>query len=161
MVPNINERRLVVLFTEGLMEPLKCWLKAFDPPTLQEATKKARGKEFAAPTSKFTSKGSSSYSDNKKFQKKDDKAKGKSTFPLDRETLNDLRKKKLCFYCKGPYDVNYDCPLRPKGKANRAMWALYEGSNSDQQSDYEDSESEKSEQEVEVEAEVKLKEARL
>ena len=34
MVPNISERRLVILFMEGLMEPLKDWLKAFNPPSL-------------------------------------------------------------------------------------------------------------------------------
>ena len=47
--------------------------------------------------------------------------KGKSTTPLDMETLNDLRRKKLCFYCKGPYDRDQDFPIRPKGKANRVM----------------------------------------
>ena len=34
MVPDISEWRLVILFTEGLIEPLKGWVKAFDPPTL-------------------------------------------------------------------------------------------------------------------------------
>lgn len=42
MVPNITERRLVVLFIEGLLEPLRGWLKAFDPPTLQKEMIKAR-----------------------------------------------------------------------------------------------------------------------
>ena len=41
MVPIISERRLVVLFIEGLMEPLKGWLKAFNPLSLQEEIKKA------------------------------------------------------------------------------------------------------------------------
>ena len=67
--------------------------------------------EFIATTSKFTSKGTFSNCDNKKFPKKEDKAKGKSTFLLDCETLNDLRNKKLYFYCKGPYDINNDCPM--------------------------------------------------
>ena len=52
MVPHISERRLVVLFMEGLLEPIRGWIKAFDPPTLREAMKKARGMEFAAPKSK-------------------------------------------------------------------------------------------------------------
>lgn len=56
MVPNISERRLVVLFMEGLMEPLRGWLKAFDPPTLQEAMKKARSMEFVAPKGKSSQK---------------------------------------------------------------------------------------------------------
>lgn len=52
MVPNILEQRLVVLFIEGLLEPLRGWIKAFDLPSLQEAMKKARSMEFAAPKSK-------------------------------------------------------------------------------------------------------------
>ena len=131
MVPNISERRLVVLFMERLMEPLKDWLKAFDPPSLQEAMKKVLSMEFVAPTNKFTSKGTFSSHDNKKFPKKEDKAKDKSTFLLDCETLNDLRKKKLCFYCKAPYDINHDCLMKPKGKSDHEMWALIEDSNLD------------------------------
>ncbi|XP_059068585.1 uncharacterized protein LOC131859077 [Cryptomeria japonica] len=87
MVPNISERRLVSLFIEGLMEPLKGWLKAFDPPSLQGKMKKARGMEFAAPTNNFPSKGLSSYRDNKKFQKKDDKAKGATHNFIDARLL--------------------------------------------------------------------------
>ncbi|XP_057857449.2 uncharacterized protein LOC131066653 [Cryptomeria japonica] len=45
MVMGITERQLVILFSEGLMEPLKGWIKAFDPPSLQEAMKKARNME--------------------------------------------------------------------------------------------------------------------
>ena len=41
MVPNISEWRLAILFTLRLTKPLKGWVKAFDPPTLQEAMKKA------------------------------------------------------------------------------------------------------------------------
>lgn len=36
--------------------------------------------------------------------------------------------KKLCSYCREPYDLNHDCPLRPKGKAHRIMWVPYEDS---------------------------------
>ena len=158
MVPNISKRRLIVLFIEVLSEPLRDWIKVFDPFTLQEAMRKARSKEHATSTNKFQSKGSSPSKDNKPFFKKLErnetkaKNKDKSFTPLDRETLNDLRKKKLCFYCKGPYDMNHDCPLRPKGKANRVMWAYYEESesdNSDQQSDIEEIAGEKEEDEAE------------
>ena len=72
--------------------------------------------------------------------------KDKLFSPLDRETLNGLRKKKICFYCKGPYDMKHDYPLRPKGKENKVMWAYYEDSNfenSDQQSENEESIEEK------------------
>ena len=45
MVLDISDRRLVVLFIEGLFEPLKGWLKAFDPFNLEEAIKKVRSME--------------------------------------------------------------------------------------------------------------------
>ena len=100
--------------------------------------KKARSMEFTAPTKKFTSKETFSNHDNKKFPKKEDKAKYKSTFLLDHETLNDLRKMKICFYCKVPYDINHEFPMKPKGKSNHAMWELIKDSNLDQQSEIND-----------------------
>ena len=114
--------------------------------------KKARSMEHAVPTNKFQSKGASSSKNKKPFYKKIERTnfkndyKDKTPVPFDRETLNDLRKKKLCFYCKGPYDANHDCPLRPTGKANKVMWAYYEESKSDnldQQSDIEEIDGEK------------------
>jgi hypothetical protein len=36
-VTDISEHRLVMLFTEGLTEPLGGWVKAFKPRTLQDA----------------------------------------------------------------------------------------------------------------------------
>ena len=118
---------------------------------MQKAIKKARSTEQATPVNKFQLKGASSSKDKpffKKPERNETKAenKDKSFAPLDRETLNDLRKKKNCFYCKGPYDMNHDCPLRPKGKENRVMWAYYEDSdseNSDQQFENDESIEEK------------------
>jgi hypothetical protein len=37
MVTDISQQRLVMLFTQGLVEPLRGWVKAFRPTTLQEA----------------------------------------------------------------------------------------------------------------------------
>lgn len=148
MVHDVSERRLVVLFTKGLSKSLKGWIMAFDPPSLQEAMKKARSMELTAPSSRFTSRSTSSFKDNKKFDKNKGKkgdTKGKSIAPLDMETLNDLCRKKLCFYYKGPYDKDHDCPMRHKGKANRVMWAYYEDSDSDNSGhevDYSDAEPE-------------------
>ncbi|XP_059065756.1 uncharacterized protein LOC131857345 [Cryptomeria japonica] len=152
MVNNMSNQRLVVLFIEGLMEPLRGWVKAFDPPTLLLAIKKARSMDVITTQNKFGSKGSTSFKANRNFSKGKEKSNFKNDYkpkpaapPLDRETLNDLRQKKLCFYCKGPYDANHDCPLRPKGRANRVMWAYYEDSESDhegQPAGYEDLEAE-------------------
>ena len=37
MVTDISESRLILLFTEGLVEPLKGLVKTYQPTTLQEA----------------------------------------------------------------------------------------------------------------------------
>jgi hypothetical protein len=37
MVQYMSPTRLMILFTEGLMEPLKGWVKAFKPTILQDA----------------------------------------------------------------------------------------------------------------------------
>ena len=42
LVTDISERRLIVLFMDGLLEPLQGWVKGHDPTMLQEVTKKAR-----------------------------------------------------------------------------------------------------------------------
>jgi hypothetical protein len=34
-VKDISKPRLIMLFTEGLIEPLRGWVKAYRPPTLQ------------------------------------------------------------------------------------------------------------------------------
>ncbi len=83
MVSNISERRLVVLFMEGLLEPMRGWIKAFDAPTLQEAMKKARSMEFAAPKSKSLHKEIPSTS-NETPQQSD--KKNKSAPMMDEET---------------------------------------------------------------------------
>ena len=41
LVIDILDRRLVVLFMDGLNEPLKGWVKGFNPDTLVAAIKKA------------------------------------------------------------------------------------------------------------------------
>ena len=107
---------------------MRGWIKAFDPPTLQEAMKKARSMEFAAPKSKSLHKEIPSTS-NETPQQSDKKEK--SAPMMDEETREELRKKKLCYWCKEPYNKDHDCPLRPKGKANHFMWAYFEDSDSD------------------------------
>jgi hypothetical protein len=42
MVQDMSPTRLMMLFTKGLMEPLKGWVKAFNPTSLQEAIWKTR-----------------------------------------------------------------------------------------------------------------------
>ena len=42
MVQDVSQSRLMMLFTEGLMEPLKGWVKAFKPTNLQYAIWRTR-----------------------------------------------------------------------------------------------------------------------
>jgi hypothetical protein len=37
MVQDVSQSRLMILFTEGLMETLKVWVKDFNPTNLQYA----------------------------------------------------------------------------------------------------------------------------
>ena len=41
-VTNISETGPIMLFTEGLTEPLRGWVKAYRPPTLQDAILRTR-----------------------------------------------------------------------------------------------------------------------
>jgi hypothetical protein len=41
-VTDISKSRLVMLFTEGLREPLRGWVKAYRPHTLQDAIRRTR-----------------------------------------------------------------------------------------------------------------------
>ena len=59
--------------------------------------------------------------------------KKKSAPMMDEETREELRKRKLCYWCKELYKKDHDYPLRLKGKANRFMWVDFEDSDSNQQ----------------------------
>ena len=69
MVPDILDRRLIVLFKEGLSKLLKGCVKIFDSFNLQEVIKKAISMEQAALVYKFSSKGGSSRKDKPFFKK--------------------------------------------------------------------------------------------
>ncbi|XP_057873430.2 uncharacterized protein LOC131079483 [Cryptomeria japonica] len=137
MVSSILQKRLVVLFTEGLDEPLKGWVKAFDLPTLVDAMKKARSMELAAPKSRFQSKPFSFRKDKKKFSNQPKK------FPsrMDDELHQEIRRKNLCYSCKEPWVLGHRC----HGKSNARQMEAYsadgsDSENSEQQLDSEGSE---------------------
>jgi hypothetical protein len=56
MVKDVSEDRLIILFIEGLSEPLCGWIKAFKPTSLQDAIIRARDMEYSIPKNKFLSK---------------------------------------------------------------------------------------------------------
>ena len=95
LVTNNSERRLVVLFMDGLSNPLRGWVKGHDPAKLQEATKKARDLVPSFFRSRFQHRDSYMERDkekDKKYFQKDAQPKGDNK--LDNDTLNELRKKK-------------------------------------------------------------------
>jgi hypothetical protein len=49
MVTDVFEERLVILFIEGLVEPLRGWVKYFRPNTLQEDIMKTKDMEDTVP----------------------------------------------------------------------------------------------------------------
>jgi hypothetical protein len=56
-VSDISEHRLLMLFTEALTEPLRGWVKAFKPHTLQEAIVRTRDMGYSTLKPKTVTKG--------------------------------------------------------------------------------------------------------
>jgi hypothetical protein len=112
-VTDISEQRLVMLFTKGLSEPLCGWVKAFKPETLQDAIIRTRDMEDVVPKTKTFSKPfiPQKNKDKKPFQKE-----GTGKEKMDEATRNELRRKKLCFNCKDPWEPGHRC--MGKGKAH-------------------------------------------
>ena len=55
-VTDISEPNLIMLFTEGLTEPLRGWMKAYMPPTLQDAILRTQDPTDSVPKTKNFSK---------------------------------------------------------------------------------------------------------
>jgi hypothetical protein len=53
---DISKPRLIMLFTEGLTEPLRGWVKAYRPPTLQDVILHTRDLVDSMPKTKTFSK---------------------------------------------------------------------------------------------------------
>jgi hypothetical protein len=105
-VTDISEPRLIMLFTEGLTEPLRGWVKAYRPHTLQDAILRTRDLADSASKTKPFSKPfvPQKDRDRKPFQRE---WKGKEK--LDDETRRELMRKKLCFTCKDPWVPGHRC----------------------------------------------------
>jgi hypothetical protein len=105
-VTDISEPRLIMLFTEGLTEPLRGWVKAYRPHTLQDAILRTRDLADSVPKTKTFSKPfvPQKDQDRKPFQRE---WKGKEK--LDDDTRHELMRKKLCFTCKDPWVPGHRC----------------------------------------------------
>jgi hypothetical protein len=95
-----------MLFTEALMEPLRGWVKAFKPHTLQEAILRARdmGDSVQKPKT-FTKPFVPQRDKDQKNPQRDWKGKPK----LDDDTKRELMRKKLCFSCRDPWVPGHRC----------------------------------------------------
>jgi hypothetical protein len=119
MVQDVSQARLMMLFTEGLMEPLRGWVKAFKPTTLHDAIWKTRDLGSATKT-RFTprppNQGSRDQRPPMNQGGRDPKGFDRGRGRMHELTRRELRRKQLCFTCKEPWDPTHKC--MGKGKAH-------------------------------------------
>jgi hypothetical protein len=105
-VTDISEPRLVMLFTEGLTEPLRGWVKAYHPHSLQDAIRRTRDLADSVPRTKpFTKPFVPQRDKDQKNPPREWKGKPK----LDDDTRRELMRKKLCFSCRDPWVPGHRC----------------------------------------------------
>jgi hypothetical protein len=113
MVQDISPTRLMMLFTEGLMEPLKGWVKAFKPTNLQDAIWRRRDLEPAA-RPKFIPRpplnaGGRDQRPPMNQGGRDPRGFDRGRGRVDKNTRRELRRKQLCFTCKEPWNSTHKC----------------------------------------------------
>jgi hypothetical protein len=129
-VTDILEPRMIMLFTEGLTEPLRGWVKAYMPPTLQDAILHTRDLADSVPKTKTFSKPfvPQRDRDRKPFQRE---WKGKEK--LDDETRRELMRKKLFFSCRHPWVPDHRC--MGKGEIHYIEVATYNVDSEEEEQD--------------------------
>jgi hypothetical protein len=113
MVQDISQTRLMMLFIEGLMEPLKGWVKAFKPTNLQDTIWRTRDLGPAAkpkfvPSPPLNAGGRDQrppMNQGGRDPRGFDRGRGK----VDENTRRELRRKQLCFTCKEPRNPSHKC----------------------------------------------------
>jgi hypothetical protein len=113
MVQDISPTRLMMLFTEGLMEPLKGWVKAFKPTNLQDAIWRTRDLGPAARL-KFIPRpplntGGRDQRPPMNQGGRDLRGFDRGCGRVDENTRRELRRKQLCFTCKEPWNPSHKC----------------------------------------------------
>ena len=117
-VAGVSIGRLVFIFTEGLVEPLKGLVKSHKPTTLKDAMNLTRDLQNVLPRTRFPPK------TNSKFEKKPWKKYAPDKKPWQRDSYknnkkeglkrDELQRNKLCFTCFQPWISGHKCT---KGKA--------------------------------------------
>jgi hypothetical protein len=113
MVQDISQTRLMMLFTKGLMEPLKGWVKAFKPTNLQNAIWRMRDLGTSA-KSKFMPRppliaGGKDQRPPMNLGGRDPRGFDIGICRVDENTVRELRRKQLCFTCKEPWNPSHKC----------------------------------------------------
>ena len=117
---DVSEARLMILLSEGLMEPLRGWVKDFKPTNLHYVIWKTRDlgsttKIRFTPRPPLNPGGRDQIPPMNKGgrdQRGFDQGRGR----MDESTRRELRRKHLCFTCKEPWDPTHKC--KGKGKAH-------------------------------------------
>jgi hypothetical protein len=122
MLQDVSQSRLMMLFTEGLMEPLKSWVEAFKPTNLQDAIWRTRNLGPAA-KSKFIPRpplniGGRDQRPPMNQGGRDPRGFDRGRGRMDENTRRELRGKQLCYTCKEPWDPSHKCMGRGKAHYN-------------------------------------------
>jgi hypothetical protein len=118
MVQDVSQSRLMMLFIEGLMEPLRGWVKDFKPTNLHNAIWKT--KDLGSTTKmRFTpgpplNQGGRDQRPPMNQGGRDQQGIYRGRGMMDECTRRELRRKQLCFTCKEPWDPTHKC----MGKGN-------------------------------------------
>jgi hypothetical protein len=125
MVTDVSESRLIMLFVEALAEPLRGWVKAYKPTTLQDAIGRTRDLQEAVPKNRFPARPIIPLrdKDKKPFQREWPRRE-----KMDEDTRRELRRKKLCFTCQEPWVPGHRCA----GKAKAHYIEVYSDSGDDE-----------------------------
>jgi hypothetical protein len=105
-VTDISEPRLVILFIEGITEPLRGWVKAYQPHSLQDVVRRTRDLADSVPKTKPFTKPFVPQRD-KDLKNLPREWKGKPK--LDDDTRWELMRKKLCFSYRYPWVPGHRC----------------------------------------------------
>jgi hypothetical protein len=103
MVPDVLEPRLIMMYIEGLIKPMRGWVKAFNIVTLQDAIERTIDLVGEANRNRFTPK--PHIIPRSRDTRPMNKGKGK----LDEATRRELIRKQLCFTCKEPWYPGHRC----------------------------------------------------
>ena len=103
IVLDVFEQRLVILFTKGLVEPLRGWVKDFRPNTLQEAIMKTQ--DTIGTTPKKTPE--KTFIPQKSQVMKPPQNPWIGNDNIDEETWKELRRKKILYSCKEPWEPSH------------------------------------------------------